>query len=247
MANYTNLYGASVNSFDLDPLQGQDAEVFFIDNNTGLPAFFGHLQSFTFSARDSTETYLTLGTRHPTYLSGEIQIAWVAEQAMVDAAMLARVFGQAEMGRHTFAGRSPKFVIALDFYAQDLANPVTDQGGKFLEGISIDPFDSVNNLNIYSSNAENYDDILVKHNSYSAGPVAAGAVRKAAGRIEFLNCKMDSISAGIMPGKRTVAQRLEGVAEGFRFVPDQSIQQYKDTARRRARASVLTNFEDATV
>lgn len=245
MANYNNLYGASVNSFDLDPLQGQDAEVFFIDNRTGLPAFFGHLQSFTFSARDSTETYLTLGTRHPTYLSGEIQIAWVAEQAMVDAAMLARVFGQQEMGRHTFAGRSPKFVIALDFYAQDLINPVSDpEATNALEGAKIDPFDSVNNLNIYSSNASDYQDILKKHNSYSGGPGMNASARKAVGRIEFMNCKMDSISAGIMPGKRTVAQRLEGVAEGFRFVPDQTIQAYKNTARQRARESILQNFED---
>jgi len=238
MAN--TFYGASVNSFDFDPLQGQDAEVFFIDNSSGLPAFFGHLQSFTFSVRDSTETYLTLGTRHPTYLSGEIQIAWVAEQAMVDAAMLARLFGQAEVGRHTFTGRSPKFVIALDFNAQELIN-TADPTGKFaIEGMTngITPYDAVNDLNIYGSNAEDYADILKKHKSFAGGPLAGETQRTAVGRIEFINCKMDSVSAGIMPGKRTVAQRLEGVAEGFRFVPNETIQEYKNAARRLARETI---------
>lgn len=232
-----NLYGAAVNSFDLDPLQGQDAEVFFLDNATGLPAFFGHLQSFTFSVRDSTETYLTLGSRHPTYLSGEIQVAWVAEQAMVDTAMLARALGQADIGRHTFAGKSPKFTIALDFYAQDLVNPNNSNGANgtpdfpiFESGAS-----SVDNINIYASNAGQYQQILSQRMRYNSGPKTDSKGARAMGRIEFINCKWDSFSGGIMPGKRTIAQRLEGVAEGFRYIADKTVQQYKDEARRKAR------------
>ena len=229
-----NLYGPSVNSFDLDPLQGQDAEVFFIDNSSGLPAFFGHLQSFTFSVRDSTETYLTLGTRHPTYLSGEIQIAWVAEQAMVDTAMLARAMGQGEVGRHTYAGKSPKFTIGLDFYAQDLVSPNT--AGSFGSNTPLgDPFKTENDLNIYTSNEQDYSNLITSRTNTNFGPNGKPGERQAEGRIEFLNCKIDSISSGIMPGKRTIAQRLEGVAEGFRYVKDQTLQEYKDTARSIAR------------
>lgn len=232
-----NLYGASVNSFDLDPLQGQDAEVFFIDNATGLPAFFGHLQSFTFSVRDSTETYLTLGSRHPTYLSGEIQVAWVAEQAMVDVAMLARAVGQGEIGRHTFAGKSPKFTIALDFYAQDLVTPNTAGAGA---NQNFDVFNSFDGINVYTSEASRYEGVLRDRMKFNSGPNPNGRAL-AKGRIEFLNCKWDSFSGGIMPGKRTVAQRLEGVAEGFRYV-DETVQEYKNTARQEARRSFPLNL-----
>lgn len=239
-----NLYGAAVNSFDLDPLQGQDAEVFFIDNASGLPAFFGQLQSFTFSVRDSTETYLTLGSRHPTYLSGEIQVAWVAEQAMVDTAMLARAVGQGEIGRHTFAGKSPKFTIALDFYAQDLVNPNRSQGLNFMP--EFDTFYTENNLNIYTGNADDYTSILKERQKFNSGPNKNPTQRSAKGRIEFLNCKWDSFSGGIMPGKRTIAQRLEGVAEGFRYVPDKTIQEYKNEARKQARQFFTTGAGRAT-
>jgi hypothetical protein len=64
--------------------------------------------------------------------------------------------------------------------------------------------------------------------------------RKNFGRYELMRCKLDSLSLGIMPGRRVIAQRWEGVAEGIRYI-EKSLQSNNRTAAREGTTTALNN------
>lgn len=203
-----NLYQAPVNNMGIDPLQGFDFECWCQDVASGKIAWFGKFQSLTLSVRNATETYLELGQRVPTYLDGEIQIAWVLEQGLVDMAFIYRTFGVKDISRDQVIGRSPRFQITFDANAAELA-----------QDASIDR----NANQILRMGSQKYS--LFNDNLYPEGSSTKG--RAAVGRYEVLRCKVDSVSLGIMPGRRTAALRWEGVAEGIRYIANESKQEFK--------------------
>lgn len=185
----------NVNNAGIDPIQGYDIEVWAqyeegAPNNTGSNlALFGRFQTITLSIRDATETYLELGERIPTYLNGEIQIAWVLEQGLVDLRFLQRTFGVTQMNRSSLLDRSPRFQISFDVNARGL-----------------------NATNATFGTPYNPQDLIQKTN-----PTALTAERSIQGRIELVRCKVDSVSMGAMAGRRVAALRWEGVSEGWLF------------------------------
>jgi len=202
-------------------MQGFDFECWAQDTSSGKVAFFGRFQSLTVSIRDATETYLELGQRIPIYLNGEIQIAWVLEQGLVDMKFVVRTFGIENIRRDQVVARGPRFHIAFDANAagkvdqtarasdinlasQAVSNSISgSNAATFRQGASNPLFD----------NADLYD---------TGGPVSSG-------RYEMMRCKVDSVSLGVMPGRRVAAVRWEGVSEGISYVKE-SVQSFKNSA-----------------
>lgn len=152
-----------------------------------------------------------MGQRTPTYLDGEIQIAWVLEQGLVDMAFLYRTFGVKDISRNQVIGRSPRFQITFDANAAELVKDASQ--------------DRTANQ-ILRKGSQQYS--LFNDSLYPTAGSVKG--RAAVGRYEILRCKVDSVSLGIMPGRRVAAVRWEGVAEGIRYIENESKQQFK-TAR----------------
>lgn len=196
-----NPYAAApVNNCGFDPLSGFDFEVFVQDTFSGQRSFFGKFQSLTLSVRNATETYLELGQRIPKYLDGEIQIAWVLEQGLVDMQFISRTFGAKEITRCQFLTRGPRFHITFDANAAELTGAAED---------------------IRYNSERNFSSGIGTSNEISGS-------RKERGRYEIQRCKVDSVSLGIMPGRRVAAVRWEGVAEGIKYF-DVSLQEFKNT------------------
>jgi hypothetical protein len=225
-----DIYKAPVNNIGLDPIQGFDIAAWMQDSASGQIALFGDFQSITLTIRDSTETYLPLGTRFPVYLNGEIQIAFVIEQGLVDMNFMQRTFGVQNMVREQLVTRGPRFQLTFDANAYELAKNYIDIAGK--NGAS-------NGQINYRTGGTTFNQIVGGSNSnFAANKLSTGAsigtqavtynqpVPLAQGRYELQRCKIDSLSVGIMPGRRVIAQRWEGVAEGIRFIPE-SLQDFR--------------------
>lgn len=149
-----------------------DAEIYVQDVASGKIAWFGKFQSLTMSVRNATETYLELGQRIPTYLDGEIQIAWVLEQGLVDMAFIERTFGVRDVAREQYITRSPRFQIVFDANAAELkADASASRSGPQAQRMGSKAYSLLN-------------DSLYPNNS-STG-------RSAVGRYEILRCKVKS-------------------------------------------------------
>ncbi|MFM6400942.1 MAG: hypothetical protein ACKPFF_30070 [Planktothrix sp.] len=214
------LYCAPVNNTGLDPLQGFDFFVWVQDVCTGKLAWFGLFQSLTLSIRDATETYLELGQRFPIQLNGEINIAWVLEQGMVDMRFVERTFGVKQLRRDMYVTRGPRFQISFDANAAELEK----------ENL-INTFGTLNRQNgssfgtddLYRKGAEEY--LQFEPSAYQQDGLYKP---KAQGRYDIHRCKVDNLSMGLMPGRRVAAIRWEGVAEGISWV-ETSVQVFKST------------------
>ncbi len=205
-----DLYSSAVNNTGLDPLQGFDFNVYVQDTSSGKIAWFGLFQSLTLSIRNATETYLELGQRNPIYLDGEIQIAWVLEQGLIDMAFVQRTFGVSNINRDQTLSRGPRFQITFDANAAEL---VAD-----------------GNLSRTTNQASRLGSKAYSLLTDDLYPTGSSTGRAAVGRYEINRCKVDSVSLGIMPGRRVAAIRWEGVAEGIKYIPGATIQTFK-TAR----------------
>ena len=222
-----DIYKAPVNNIGLDPIQGFDIAAWMQDSASGQLALFGDFQSITLTIRDSTETYLPLGTRFPVYLNGEIQIAFVVEQGLVDMNFMQRTFGVQNMVREQLVTRGPRFQLTFDANAYELNKNYVDiakNGGKTEPTIDYRTGGTVFNQIVGGSSAS----YKSKETPGNANPESnKSAVPLAQGRYELQRCKIDSLSVGIMPGRRVIAQRWEGVAEGIRFIPE-SLQDFRN-------------------
>ena len=204
-----NPFRAVVNNATLDPLAGYDVEVWCTDLNTGKILDVGQFQSCTLTVRNATETYLPLGTRMPRYYDGEIQIAWVLERGKLSTDYLDAWFGTSDISADQYLSRGPRFQITIDFNAVALANNVN--GTTYV----------INSQQKESTNffkSGDTSDFLIKE-------------RSAKGQLHLTRCKLDSMSTGIMPGRRIIADRWEGVAEGIWHQNDTSSQFKKDLLR----------------
>jgi hypothetical protein len=223
-----DIYKAPVNNIGLDPIQGFDIAAWVQDSASGQLALFGDFQSITLTIRDSTETYLPLGTRFPVYLNGEIQIAFVIEQGLVDMNFMQRTFGVQNMVREQLVTRGPRFQLTFDANAYELNKNYVDiasKTGAAQSEINYRTGGTTFNQIVGGSNDKFVESSLVGSKSNSS---YNGQVPLAQGRYELQRCKIDSLSVGIMPGRRVIAQRWEGVAEGIRFIPE-SLQDFRNS------------------
>ena len=220
-----DIYKAPVNNIGLDPIQGFDIAAWMQDSASGQLALFGDFQSITLTIRDSTETYLPLGTRFPVYLNGEIQIAFVIEQGLVDMNFMQRTFGVQNMVREQLVTRGPRFQLTFDANAYELNKnylDVAQKNGSTQSEINYRTGGTTFNQIVGGSN-----DRFVESNLVGSNSSYTSQVPLAQGRYELQRCKIDSLSVGIMPGRRVIAQRWEGVAEGIRFIPE-SLQDFRN-------------------
>jgi hypothetical protein len=191
-------------------------------------AFFGRFQSLTVSIRDATETYLELGQRIPIYLNGEIQIAWVLEQGLVDMAFIVKTFGIENIRRDQVIARGPRFHIGFDANAADKVS--TDAQGVTPEKVVIQGDNGNSALRAFGGDSRVNG--LFKAGQYKIKNGKLSDKDKysqpqSAGRYEMMRCKVDSVSLGVMPGRRVAAVRWEGVSEGITYHLS-SIQTFKN-------------------
>jgi hypothetical protein len=216
-AGTNNPFRAVVNNTQLDPMAGFDVEVWCTDLATGRILDIGQFQSATFTIRNATETYLTLGQRIPTYHDGEIQIAWVLERGKINVDNLDAWMGTNDLNRDRFVGRGPRFQITIDYNAVELQGQGIDRSTYVVNSGARSPSRGFFDPKTATTNGSNY---LQDPNAVNAR-----------GRIHLVKCKLDSMSEGIMPGRRIIANRWEGVAEGY-YVQSGSVQAaFKDNAR----------------
>lgn len=223
MTLQNELYCASVNNTGLDPLQGFDFFVWVQDVCTGKLAWFGLFQSLTLSIRDATETYLELGQRFPIQLNGEINIAWVLEQGMVDMRFVERTFGVKQLRRDMYVTRGPRFQISFDANAAELE--------QFYDVNSFGTLHRANTATfaadqLYRKGADEY--LSFEASTYAGGAPDSPYRPKAQGRYDIHRCKVDNLSLGLMPGRKVAALRWEGVAEGISWV-EETVQTFKST------------------
>jgi hypothetical protein len=227
-----SIYCSPVNNTGVDPLQGFDAEAWVLDVCTGKLAWFGKFQSITYTIRNATETYLELGQRIPIYLDGEIQVAWVLEQGMVDINFIERTFGVPTLRRDSYITRGPRFQISFDVNSPELnyANTLTGDGtmnrsvnqptaGSYTKAGEI--AQTVGKQSLYRYGSDEYFQPAI-----GVAGVPGNYSAHAQGRIDLMRCKVDSVSMGAMPGRRVIALRWEGVSEGVTFVPE-TVQKFK--------------------
>ena len=209
-----SFFRAPVNNASLDPMQGFDVEVWVTDLFTGKLLDIGQFQSCTLTIRNATETYLPLGQRIPTYLDGEIQVAWVLERGKLSTNFMESWFGTSNINKDQYLTRGPRFQISIDMNAVELKKPIDN---KYV-------YESA----MKTSGRKDY----FKPPSVTEGMFDSDdRVNSAQGRIEIVRCKLDSFSEGIMPGRRVIANRWEGVAEGVMYVPS-SLQEFKEGDRK---------------
>lgn len=230
-----SLYCSPVNNTGNDPLQGFDVELWVQDVCTGLIAWFGKFQSLTVSVRNATETYLELGQRIPIHLDGEIQIAWVLEQGAVDWNVIERTFGVPMLRRDSFITRGPRFQISYDVNAPELtyANEFTGDG-KFdrnMNGANPTYSDSIVKNTAKNGDRQSFyrygsDEYLGFSQNQYAQKTGVKFGPKSKGMMTIFRAKVDNWSMGAMPGRRVVAYRWEGVAEGIGY-RDVTIQGFK--------------------
>jgi hypothetical protein len=208
-----SLYCPPVNNAGLRPTQGFHIKAFVLNACDGKLAWFGEFQSLTVSIRNSTESYLELGNRFPMHLDGEIQIAWVAEQGLVDGAVLYRTFGVRSLRRDSGLGAGPRFQISWVINAREL------------EASSFKEFSTGNNIRTGELEGSTFNEYLA--GSYKAGIASDSNLYsgkeyrpRLVGRYDLHLCKVDSMSLGMMAGRRVNAVRWEGVAEGITWVED---------------------------
>lgn len=195
------------------------------DTHTGRVAFFGRFQSLTVSIRDATETYLELGQRIPIYLNGEIQIAWVLEQGLVDMAFIVKTFGIENIRRDQVIARGPRFHIGFDANAADkVSSDVQSKAPTRAElqaTTGVRAFGADNRVNaLFNKSEYTLKDSKLSNASKYDSPQNQG-------RYEMMRCKVDSVSLGVMPGRRVAAVRWEGVSEGITYHLE-SIQTFKN-------------------
>lgn len=226
-----SIYCSPVNNTGVDPLQGFDAEVWVLDVCTGKLAWFGKFQSVTFTIRNATETYLELGQRIPIYLDGEIQVAWVLEQGMVDINFIERTFGVPTLRRDAYITRGPRFQISFDVNSPELnyADQLTGNG-KMDRSIN-QPTAGYSQAGQIAKNVGQQSLYRYGSDEYFQPAIGVAGVpgnysAHAQGRIDLMRCKVDSVSMGAMPGRRVIALRWEGVSEGVTFVPE-TVQTFK--------------------
>ncbi len=203
-----NPFGAVVNNATLDPLAGFDVEVWCTDLNTGRILDVGQFQSCTLTVRNATETYLPLGTRSPRYYDGEIQIAWVLERGKLSTDYLEAWFGTSDISAERYLSRGPRFQITIDFNAVELQGAIN------------------NTTYVVGSEQKSSPNFFKPANSKEGYLVE----RQSKGQLHLTRCKLDSMSTGIMPGRRIIADRWEGVAEGI-WHQNTSAQATKDALR----------------
>ena len=208
-----SFFRAPVNNASLDPLQGFDVEVWVTDLFSGKVLDIGQFQSCTLTVRNATETYLPLGQRIPTYLDGEMQIAWVLERGKLSANFMEAWFGTNNINKDQYLTRGPRFQISIDLNAVELQQPIQT---KYV-------------IDSKREESKNVDFFSPPSIQSFIDPIERNKTGK--GRLEIVRCKLDSFSEGIMPGRRVIANRWEGVAEGLVY-QEVSAQEFKEVARR---------------
>lgn len=128
-----------------------------------------------------------------------------------------RTFGVNAIRRDQLITRGPRFQISFDSNAAELNQvstaDVTGDAGVYRMGYRQNSVFESGNLGTIAQSDQK--------------PTITKEAPMYQGRYELQRCKVDSVSLGVMPGRRVAAVRWEGVAEGITFV-NKSLQEFKN-------------------
>lgn len=196
----SRIYGAPVNNSLLDPLQGFDADVWCVDQATGMHMLVGRFTSLQITVRNATEPYLEFNQRVPRLLDGEFQMGWVLERGLLDVRVLEQTFGFSAINREMRISRSPRFQITFEMHAPELHTA----------GISAPAIQNTNGELILGAGRMDYR-------------------RQAKGRYMLTFCKVDSWTLGAMAGRSVIANQWQGLCEGIEYISDQTVESWAGT------------------
>jgi hypothetical protein len=185
---------SAVNNGRRQPLQGFDVVVYVQDQGTGNIIPLGEFTGFQYTIRNATEPYLTVGSRNLQFLDGEIQIGFGMEQGKINLDSLYYLIGFAAITPVIRIGRSPRFQIIVEYNAPELDESQGQVG--------------------YAPT-----DVLSSSGGTASFTGNTNVGRVAAGRYVFQMCKIDAITSGVMAGRSVIADRIDGLAEGWYYEP----------------------------
>ncbi len=136
---------------------------------------------------------------------------------------IVRTFGVNALRRDQLITRGPRFQIAFDANAHELAQNSSDAPEKttlFRTGYS--------QSSLFESAGSDKNNSITGASGPNHHKIPNINKPTVSGRYELQRCKVDSVSLGVMPGRRVAAVRWEGVAEGITFV-NKSVQEFKNS------------------
>jgi len=140
-------------------------------------------------------------------------------------AFIVKTFGIENIRRDQVIARGPRFHIGFDANA-------ADKVGVTAQNLSPNKQQLQKNTGVRAFGGGYEATALFKPDEYKIDRSktlggSAYNTPQSSGRYEMMRCKVDSVSLGVMPGRRVAAVRWEGVSEGITYHLD-TIQTFKN-------------------
>ena len=187
----------------LTPFQGYDVTIWVVDQATGKQKWAGEFTSCQVTIQRTTQKYLEFNQTIEANLDGIFKIDWVLEKGQLDYNILREVFGFESIGREYRINRSPRFMINFAINAPELEEAET--AGASLAGAT----SAVGST--FNTGTQNF------------GGDTTSTARKTQGTYRLTQCKVEQFVMGAVAGESVVANRWEGMAEGYALVGDKDL------------------------
>jgi len=206
-------FAATVNTGGFKaPFQGYDVTIWVVDQATGKQKWAGEFTSCQVTIQRTTQKYLEFNQTIEANLDGIFKIDWVLEKGQLDYNILREVFGFESIGREYRINRSPRFMINFAINAPELEEAETN--GSSLGG---SPSAAGNTFN---TGLQSFGGITASENG---GDNSTSGKRISKGVYRLTQCKVEQFVMGAVAGESVVANRWEGMAEGYALIGDKDL------------------------
>lgn len=217
-----------------DPLQGYDADVWALDEATGIWQLVGRFTSMEMVFRNTTRPYIEFNQRVMRQLDGTFMMGFTMERGQLDARVLQQTFGYHRISRTLRVNRHPRMRIVFQVNAQELdekgppnfapsdidnslsnisnegGGDSSDDSGGLLGGLSDSRW-----LNAFRRREA--DEISSDSDS------SKWTRRNTTGLVALENAKIETFTIRAEAGDEIITNRWEGVAEGYHSIDKESV------------------------
>jgi hypothetical protein len=220
MSEFTDLNNSVNNNALYDPLQGYDADVWALDEATGIWQLVGRFTSMEMVFRNTTRPYIEFNQRVMRQLDGTFMMGFTMERGQLDARVLQQTFGYERISRTIRVNRHPRMRIVFQVNAQELEEADSSNGVANQEG-TFSTSDTGTSNDIWSGVA----------NTTTSGGGSKGIVgeqekwtkRNTTGLVALENAKIETFTIRAEAGDEIITNRWEGVAEGYHSIDSTSV------------------------
>lgn len=184
------------------PFQGYDVTIWVVDQSTGKQRWAGEFTSCQVTIQRTTQKYLEFNQTIEANLDGIFKIDWVLEKGQLDYNILKEVFGFQSIGREYRINRSPRFMINFAINAPELAAAETN---TLSGGVATQPGKE------FSNGIQSFGGITGEGGATTSNRQSQGVYR-------LTQCKVEQFVMGAVAGESVVANRWEGMAEGYALI-----------------------------